>query len=89
MVSANVSRILEAAASLTQSEYEQLRRLLQQRAARQAKLDSASELRQKLVDEGLLEANRPPRQKSSQFEMWQPIVIKGPPVSQTILEQRR
>lgn len=46
-------------------------------------------MRQQLVAEGLL-SHVPPKGKDiERFRRWQPVAIKGKPLSETIIEERR
>jgi superfamily I DNA/RNA helicase len=89
MVSPNVNRILQAAQSLNDAERQELMRLLQDRAARQAGPSTEEQLRQALVERGLLEKQRPAAKDMERFRRWRPIATKGKPLSATIIEERR
>ena len=89
MFSPKVSTILEAAQSLSDAERHELRRSLDGSAAEQSQLTNQQQFRQALVARGLLE-KLPPRGKDiERFRRWQPIPIKGKPLSETIIEERR
>lgn len=89
MVSPNVNKILQEAQALSDAERQELRSLLEERSVRQEDLTKQQQLRQALVAEGLL-SHVPPRGKDiARFRCWQPIPIKGKPLSETIIEERR
>jgi hypothetical protein len=89
MVSPNVTRILNEAEALTDAEREQLRDLLEERAARKAQLTTQTQVRQVLLDEGILSHVPAQGKDPERFRRWQPVAIKGKPLSQTIIEERR
>ena len=89
MVSPNVNKVLQDALTLSDAEQAQLRNLLAERAARQKELTQQGQVTQSLAAEGLL-SHVPPRGKDPErFRRWQPVPIKGKPLSVTIIEERR
>lgn len=89
MVSPNVSKVLEAAQALNDAERQELLGLLENGAPRQAEATKQEQVRQALIERGLLD-QQPPRGKDlERFRRWQPIPIQGKPLSQTIVEERR
>ncbi len=89
MVSPNVIKLLNAASLLNEQERLELLQNLENQPARIAKSDGQSQLRQALIDRGLLD-KQPPRGKDmDRFRRWVPIPIQGKPLSQTIIEERR
>jgi hypothetical protein len=89
MVSPNVNRILQEVHALTDAERRELRRLLEHRASRKMQSTPQEQLRQALIQRGLLE-KQPPRGKDlDRFRRWKPIAVSGKPVSETIIEERR
>ena len=88
MVSPNVDRILREAQALSDAEREELRSLLAERAAR-GELTKQEQVRQALVARGILEKQSPRGKDPQRYRRWQPIPIKGKPLSKTIIEERR
>ncbi len=88
MVSPNVNKILQEVRALSDAERQELHRLLENRSARQAETTKQEQLRQALVERGLLEEQRPRGKDLERFRRWQPIPIQGKPLSETIIEER-
>lgn len=89
MVSQNVDRILQAVQALSDDERRELRSRLNDHDAREEELRKREQVRRQLVAEGLL-SHVPPRGKDPErFRDWQPVAIKGEPLSETIIEERR
>ena len=89
MVSPNVNNIFKATQALSDDECQELRRMLDERASRQSESTKQQQLRRQLVAEGLL-SHIPPKGKDiERFRRWEPIPIKGKPLSETIIEERR
>jgi len=89
MVSPNVDRILQQAQSLSDAEREELCNLLADRALRRGETTKQDQLRQALVKRGLLEKQPPQGKDPERYRRWQPIPMKGSPLSATIIEERR
>ena len=89
MVSHNVSRILQEAQSLSDAEREELRQLLANRTTRQAELSPEQQFRQAMVARGLLSPEPPEGLPIEEVRAWKPITVRGKPVSETIIEERR
>ena len=89
MVSHNVSRILQEAQSLSNAEREELRQLLAERTVRQTDQSPQQQLRQALVERGLLSPEPPKGKSAEELRQWKPISVRGKPVSETIIEERR
>ncbi|MCC6422250.1 MAG: hypothetical protein IT447_02130 [Phycisphaerales bacterium] len=89
MVSPNVNRILEQAQALTDAERKELRDLLAQRAVKNEELTKQQQVRQSLVQRGLVELDPPKGKDAQRDRLWQPIPIQGKPLSQTIIEERQ
>ena len=83
MASADVERIAEEIKSLSAAERDQLLSLVQANDAKRPMTED--EFEQMLFDQGKLVA-RPTREPRPP---WTPIKIPGPPLSQTIIEDRR
>lgn len=86
MVSQNVYKIFEEVQALTEAEREQLRSLLE---ARTFRLHEQNAVQKALVAEGLVSHVPLQRKDLDRFRRWQPVVIQGKPLSETIIEERR
>lgn len=89
MVSANVKRIFQQAQVLSDAEHEGLRDLLIERTAKRNELTKQQQVRQALVQRGLLEKDSPKGKDPERYRRWQPIPINGKPLSETLIEERR
>jgi hypothetical protein len=91
MVSPNVSKFLEEAKTLTPDERRQLRSLLDEPAAAQPGLSKEEHLARVLLDRGIITRIRPKPTEAdiARFNAWKPVPIKGKPLSETIIEERR
>jgi len=75
--------------SLDDVERRELRTLLETAVVPATEVTQQKALREQLVVEGLL-SHVPPRKKDlNRFLRWDPIPIKGKPLSETIIEERR
>jgi hypothetical protein len=89
MASQNVDKILQAVQALNDAERSELINQVGTRVAQQPELTKQQRLRQQLVAESLL-SHIPPKGKDiERFRRWEPIPIKGKPLSETIIERRR
>lgn len=89
MVSASVNRILQQAQALSDAEREELRDLLVERATKHDELTQQQQVRTALVQRGLVEKEPPQGKDPERHRRWRPIAIKGKPLSETIIEERR
>jgi hypothetical protein len=89
MVSPNVNKILQDAQALSDAERQELRSLLEERSDREEELKRREQIRQALVEKGLVEKQPPQGKDPERFRRWQPVAIKGKPLSETIIEERR
>jgi hypothetical protein len=83
MSSANVERIAQEIKRLNQTERDQLLALVQTSDAKQPMTEE--EFEEMLLARGIIRS-RPTRMPRP---AWKPIAISGPPLSQTIIEDRR
>jgi hypothetical protein len=87
MASENLDRVLEGVQSLTAAERRELR----------ARLDTWSkpvrsgedELDQRLLNAGVITDVPAERTDVALYRRWKPITVKGKPLSETIMEERR
>jgi hypothetical protein len=91
MVSQNLTRVLEAAQALSDAERQELRRLLEEPASRQPTLNKEEQLARLLLERGIITQVRPKPTDAdiARFNSWKPVPIKGKPLSETIIEERR
>jgi hypothetical protein len=89
VMSANVDKILQAVQELSPEERSKLGRMLAANSSGAADSGQGEQLRQQLAASGLL-SHVPPRGKDAgRFRNWRPVEINGPPLSHTIVEERR
>lgn len=91
MVSANVDRVLEETKRWSLDERRQLLALLGAAEVQRPLTDA--EMDRLLVGKGVLSAPPPPGKPTAdevaRAQAWQPVPIQGPPLSETIIEERR
>jgi len=89
MVRPNVNKIYQAVKTLSDSEQDELRRLLDQRSTPIASAEGM--LARLLLARGVISKVHPAPQKDdlARFESWQPVPVEGKPVSETMIEERR
>lgn len=92
MVSQNVNKLLREVLALNDAERQELQRLLDDRAtAHQSAQTKEERLQQVLFDEGII-SHIPPKPTQADIELfnaWKPLPIRGKPLSETIIEDRR
>jgi uncharacterized protein YaaW (UPF0174 family) len=88
MVSANVNRILQEVRELSEQEQQELKRLLEQRSP-QLTNTKREQLRQQLLSQGIISHIARGAKDAERFRRWHPVAIKGKPLSETIIEERR
>ena len=89
MVSPNVNKIMQEVNSLSDPERQELWRLLENRSNGNSALTKEQKLRDALVQRGLLEKQSLRSKDIERYRQWQPVVVEGKPLSQTIIEERR
>jgi hypothetical protein len=87
-MSTNVERVLNEIKALSPAELEEIRQIVDELLTKQARVTDRS-LQQMLHDAGLLSEVKMPRRDEESFHSYQPITVKGKPVSETIIEERR
>ena len=87
-MSTDVERVLNEIKALTPEEIIQVRQKVDELLAAQT-ADAAGTLKQRLFDAGLLSEIKTPERDAEAFRSYQPITVKGKPVSETIIEERR
>ena len=84
----DLERVLNEIKSLTPAEIAQLRHEVDEFLAAQTE-SAARSLKQSLFEAGLLSEIKTPERNVESFRAYQPITVKGKPVSETIIEERR
>lgn len=89
MSSPKVERIFEQARTLDHEERRELLDKLQRFTPVAETLTQEQSLDKALLDAGLM--NAPPSRKITleEYQTWEPLEIKGRPLSETIIEERR
>jgi hypothetical protein len=81
MAMSTFDRLAEEIKTLTPEEQMRLRDLLNQALH--------DELNRRLLAEGVISRIPPPITDLTPYENWKPVEIQGPPLSETIIEDRR
>jgi hypothetical protein len=89
MSSPNVEKILHDADSLTEVERLELLRLLEQHCDSASAETAKDQLSRRLLADGLVSHLPPGKKDLDRYRSWHPVAIKGKPLSQTIVEERR
>lgn len=92
-MSTDLELVLDKIKLLTPDEIAQLRQKVNELAIaqlRQIATESAERaLKQSLFEAGLLSEIKTPKRNAESFRAYQPVTVKGKPVSETIIEERR
>lgn len=89
MVSPNVNKVLEEVKSLTLDERRQLLQLLDEMSGKVSVPTEDEKVEQSLLRKGMTSAIPPRNMSSAEYRAWEPIQVKGKPVSQSLIEDRR
>lgn len=90
MASANFEKAVEVVRALTAEERRQLRQFLEGLPPGPPETqDLQDELDRRLLADGLLSSIPPPITDFTPYQNRKPVVIKGKPLSETIIEERR
>lgn len=89
MADVKLKRVLEEVKALTPDEQWQLRKLLDKLLASSLANPTEDELEQKLVELGLLSEVKPPITDLTLYRNRKLIEVKGKPLSEIIIEERR
>lgn len=87
-MSTDLERVMGEIKSLTPAEIAQLRQKVDELLAAQTE-GAERTLKQSLFEAGLLSEIKLPDRNTESFRAYQPIAVKGKPVSETIIEERR
>ena len=85
---ANVERVLNEIKEMTPAEIAQIRQKIEVFLAAQAKRAGRT-LKQSLFEAGLVSEIKTPDRDLESFRRYKPVPVKGKPVSETIIEERR
>jgi hypothetical protein len=88
-MSTNVERVLDQISALTDEERQQVRAALNSRDTKP--LMTEDEFEQHLLDAGVISEVKPAitEEELARFRAYKPIEVKGKPVSETLIEDRR
>ena len=89
MEKVTLEQVLEQAKMLTPDEQRQLQKALDALLELPHPKTPEERLAQKLLEVGLLSRIPPPITDFSRFENWKPVEVKGKPVSEILIEERR
>ncbi len=89
MASETLLRILEEVKTLPRGEQIQLRAALDERLGEQESLTVQQEVERRLFEDGLLNEIKPRVTDPTRHRAWKPIEVKGKPLSELIIEERR
>ena len=87
MPSENLDRVLEGVRSLTAAERQELRTRLD--TWPKPSLSTEDDLDQRLLSAGVISHLPAPRTDPAPHRRWKPITVKGKPLSETIIKERR
>jgi hypothetical protein len=89
MANSKLDKMLEEVRMLTPDEQRQLRGLLDKLLATPPSKSIEDELEQRLLKAGLLSEIKPPITDFTPYQNRKPIKVKGKPLSEVIIEERR
>ncbi|HLG14855.1 MAG TPA: hypothetical protein VJH03_10190 [Blastocatellia bacterium] len=93
MSSANLEQLMSEVRALTSDEQRKVRELidslLEPRAATSGMVSPEDLLDQRLLETGVISEIPPPIKDFTPYENRRPVPVKGKPVSETIIEERR
>ncbi len=87
-MSADVERVLNEIEAMTPAEIAQIRQKVEELLAAHSQ-GAERTLKQSLFEAGLLSEIKTPDRDVESFRSYQPVTVKGKPVSETIIEERR
>lgn len=89
MTTANLDRVFEEVKSLTPGEQKQLREMLDSLLSNAAPQITEEEFEQRLLEKGIISRIPPPITDLTPYRDRKLIEVKGKPLSETIIEERR
>jgi hypothetical protein len=84
-----LSRMLDEVKRLTPDEQRQLREAIDRLLSPPSAPPTEEQFERELVESGILDELPPPAGASEPVRKWKPIDVKGKPLSETIIEDRR
>ena len=88
-MSSTLDRIIEEVRALPPEEQRQLREQLNSIIPDSSEDEREDEFERELAAEGVLGEVKPLPDDDPEFRAYQPVIVKGKPVSETIIEERR
>jgi hypothetical protein len=89
MTTANLDRVIEEVKALTPDEQKQLREMLDALMAKSAPPMTEDEFERRLLEKGIISRIPPPITDLTPYRDRKLIEVKGKPLSETIIEERR
>jgi hypothetical protein len=89
MSSANLEKVIEEVKALTTDEQREVRKLLDELLNESASVSPEDLLEQRLLEAGLISRIPAKIADPSQYNEWEPVEVKGKPLSEMIIEDRR
>lgn len=89
MTTSNLDRLIEAAKTLTPDEQRSLRDMVDELLVKSAPTMTEDEFEQHLLKKGIISRIPPRIRDAALYASRKPIEVKGKPVSETIIEERR
>jgi hypothetical protein len=89
MTNSTLTRIIEEVKTLTSEEQRQLQELLDPLLKKQPSQQIEEDLERKLLEAGLLSKVKVSVLDSERYRNYKPVAVKGKPVSETLVEERR
>ena len=89
MAATDFERVVETVQALDDTEKRRLRDLLDIWLATPGRVATEEEMDQEMLRAGILDQVPPPDRDTARFENYEPIEVKGKPLSDTIIEERR
>ena len=86
MQTLTLDKVIEDVKTLPQEEIKQLRSVLDDLLERKSKEEEVERL---LLEAGLISEIKKPKRSVEAFRKYKPIKVKGKPVSETLIEERR
>ena len=89
MASTTLDHLLEEIQKLDPADRAELRRRLELMAAEPTEPSKLQQLDRCLFEEGVLSRINPVDESAREPDLWEPIVVSGKPVSETLIAERR
>jgi hypothetical protein len=89
MATTALDRMIDQVKRLTAHEQKELREAIDRLLETSSELPAEDQFEQELVGSGVLDSLPPPAKAGQSVQGWKPIEVKGKPLSETIIENRR